>query len=72
MFPSFAHFPDLFFHKVTITFARIKIVTRHPLLAMNLECLEAPIKNVLLDINGVLFESGEEGPIKGSVEAVSK
>lgn len=29
-----------------------------------------PIKNILLDINGVLFESGEEHAIEGSVEAM--
>lgn len=31
-----------------------------------------PIKNLLLDINGVLFESGEEYPIEGSVEAMKE
>lgn len=29
-----------------------------------------PIKNVLLDINGVLFNSGENHAIEGSVEAI--
>lgn len=31
-----------------------------------------PIKNLLLDINGVLYESGEEHAIKGSVEALNE
>lgn len=30
------------------------------------------IKNILLDINGVLFDSGCEGPISGSVDAISR
>lgn len=33
---------------------------------------EKPIKNILLDINGVLFESGEEHAIAGSVEAMKR
>lgn len=32
---------------------------------------ERPIKNILLDINGVLFESGEDQAIAGSVEAMN-
>lgn len=31
---------------------------------------QKPIKNILLDINGVLFNSGEPAAIAGSVEAM--
>lgn len=31
-----------------------------------------PIRNILLDINGVLYESGEDNPIPGSVEAMKR
>lgn len=36
------------------------------------EWAKKTIKNILLDINGVLFESGEPGPIDGSVEAMKR
>lgn len=31
-----------------------------------------PIENILLDINGVLFESGEDHAIAGSVAAIQR
>uniref|UniRef100_A0A6G1SHS9 Phospholysine phosphohistidine inorganic pyrophosphate phosphatase n=1 Tax=Aceria tosichella TaxID=561515 RepID=A0A6G1SHS9_9ACAR len=33
---------------------------------------QKPIKNILLDINGVLYESGEEHAIEGSVDAMKR
>lgn len=39
---------------------------------MDYEWNKLPIKNILLDINGVLFESGEDHPIEGSVEALKR
>lgn len=39
---------------------------------MNFDWVKKPIKNILLDINGVLFESGEELAIEKSVEAMEK
>lgn len=36
------------------------------------EWARKPIKNILLDINGVLFESGQDHAIEGSVEGMRK
>lgn len=33
---------------------------------------KTPIKSILLDINGVLYDSGEDHPIEGSVEAMKR
>lgn len=39
---------------------------------MSHEWAKKPIKNILLDINGVLFESGQDHAIEGSVEAMKR
>lgn len=39
---------------------------------MTFDWSKKPINNILLDINGVLFESGEAHAIEGSVEAMKR
>ena len=39
---------------------------------MTLKWAQPEIKNILLDINGVLFESGENFAIDGSIEAMKR
>lgn len=39
---------------------------------MNKKWLEKPIKGLLIDITGVLYESGKDKAINGSIEAIER
>lgn len=57
---------------VLITENYVKARYIHHLIVMAADWAKKPIKNILLDINGVLFNSGEDFPIEGSVDALKR